>query len=97
MAYVMYEDVPSGLDDPNFCFGSADDTALLISDHGQLFELNVVGAFIWDLLDGRRTVGEIIERLAESFDVDRATAERDLMQILQELFARGMVVQVEAA
>ena len=52
---------------------------------GELKTLNPVGAFILDLLDGKRTVEDIVARLVDAYRVERADAERDTLAFLEDL------------
>lgn len=52
-----------------------------------IYNLSRVGAFIWELLDGRRAGAEIVEAMLGRFDVDRATAERDYGDFLAMLLS----------
>lgn len=47
---------------------------------------------IWVLLDGRRTVAEVIDVIVGEFDVDRETAEADTVELLEALFEKGLIV-----
>ena len=58
---------------------------------GELKTLNPVGGFILKLLDGNRTVGEIVDRVVETYQVDRPDAERDTLAFLQELALHEVV------
>ncbi len=55
-----------------------------IADMDSLYRLNDTGAFIWDSIDGRRNIGEIINMLVEEFDVERDEAEKDILLFLLE-------------
>lgn len=61
---------------------------------GELKTLNPVGGFILDLLDGTRSVGEVVDRVVEAHQVERSQAERDTVAFLEEL-ARHEVVTLE--
>ncbi|MBI3030215.1 MAG: PqqD family protein [Candidatus Rokubacteria bacterium] len=56
--------------------------------------LNPVGSRVWELIDGRRDVEEIIEEIVQEFDVAAAEAGRDVMGFIQELLDRGLVTSV---
>jgi methyltransferase-like protein len=58
---------------------------------GELKTLNPVGGFILDLLDGTRTVEQVVERVVEEFQVERADAERDAKAFLEELYNQEIV------
>ena len=56
-----------------------------IADMTSLYTLNETGAFIWEKIDGKRTVGEIIRSLTEEFDVDNETASDDVFSFINEM------------
>jgi hypothetical protein len=56
-----------------------------VGDLDSVFTLNDVGAFIWGLIDGKKTVEQILERILEEFDVTREQAKRDLTEFLAHL------------
>lgn len=58
---------------------------------GIYYGLDPVGAFAWALLERPRTVAELRDAVAAEFDVDAPTAERDLLALLDEMAARGLV------
>ena len=60
-------------------------------DLESIFTLNDVGARIWDLLDGDRSVEEIIEVIATEYAVDRETAAGDVAGFLDQLEHIGAV------
>jgi hypothetical protein len=51
----------------------------------QVFALNPVGAFIWDLLDGARPLSEIRRRVLAAFDTSDAVAEADIREFVESL------------
>jgi hypothetical protein len=52
---------------------------------------NDVATEIWGLVDGRRSVGQIVERIVADFEVDRAQAEQDVLAFVQLLDERGLL------
>ncbi|PLX84651.1 MAG: hypothetical protein C0617_07370 [Desulfuromonas sp.] len=59
-----------------------------------IYNLNEVGALIWQLLDGQRTAAEIGEQIVSEFEVDPARAEADLLELLQQLESVGAITPV---
>lgn len=57
-----------------------------------LHSFNEVASRVWVLLDGERTVSEVVDMVVGEFDVDRATAEADTLELLEELLAKGLIV-----
>jgi hypothetical protein len=68
-----------------------DAIVLLDMRAGLYFSLDNVGAAIWQLLQQPRTVKDICDALLEQFDVTPDTCRRDLVGLLRELEARGLV------
>ncbi len=56
-----------------------------IADMNSIFTLNETGAYIWENIDGQKTVGEIIELVENEFDIDHPTAERDVLEFLESM------------
>lgn len=64
---------------------------LLDQDEGELFRLTPVGAAIWEVLDGQRTVLDVIASVQEVFDVSPATAKKDVISFLKQLRRYGLI------
>lgn len=45
-------------------------------------KLNETGSLIWELCDGTHTVEEIIEKLAQEYDITKREAEQDVISFL---------------
>jgi len=54
-------------------------------------ELDEIGAFVWEMCDGRTTVREMIARLSERHRIGRKEAEVSLTAFLKSLMRRGLV------
>jgi hypothetical protein len=55
-----------------------------------------VGARLLDLIDGRRSVGELLELLVAEYDVAPPELERDVASYLEEILALGLVLPADA-
>ena len=64
------------------------------SEVDALYCLNDVGARIWELIDGERTVSHIGETIAEEYDVDARTAEQDVVEFFVQLMEVGALSEV---
>lgn len=53
--------------------------------------LNRTARDVWDLLDGRRTVGAIVDQLAATYAVDRSTVRAGTVELLHALRASTLV------
>lgn len=56
-----------------------------VGDLESIYTLNEVGAFIWELIDGKRKVKDIRKMIVEEFDVDEKKAEKDLIEFISQL------------
>jgi len=55
------------------------------------YGLDDVGARIWDLLQTRRTLSEILDVLVTEYEVPRERAAADLSALVADLQGRGLV------
>lgn len=72
------------------------DTEALVVDvkGGLLYPLNTVGARIWELCDGARSVDEIVAALAAEFAASEATIRGDAVEFIERL-ADAKLVSIE--
>lgn len=56
-----------------------------IADMDSVYTLNETGAFIWELIDGIKTVEEITEMLGDEFDIDKKTATADVLAFIEKM------------
>ena len=66
-----------------------------LADMQKIFALNPVAEFVWDLLDGRNSVGEMVEKVVSEFEVERKQAEADLDEFVIDLLNAGLIVEAE--
>jgi len=55
------------------------------ADLDEIFNLNAVGAFIWERWDGRNSGEAIIRAMVDHFEVDLATAQADYQSFARKL------------
>ena len=58
--------------------------------------LNEVGARIWSLADGTRTIEQITTLLCEEYQVDAIQAQSDVLEFIGELVKRGMLLAADS-
>jgi hypothetical protein len=63
-----------------------------IADMNSVYTLNETGAFIWEQIDGKRNVEEIINELTIEYDIDKQNAESDVFTFI-EAMSKYLVVQ----
>jgi len=56
-----------------------------IADMNSVYTLNETGAFIWEHVDGRKNVGDIIHALLTEYDTDYETARRDVLLFVENM------------
>ena len=56
-----------------------------IADMNSVYTLNETGAFIWELIDGKKEVEEIISELTKEYDIDVSTARADVMDFVEKM------------
>ena len=64
-----------------------------VGDADALFTLNDTGAAVWELLDGERTLADVVDVVGRRFDVPRAEVEGDVLEFAADLIARGFAVE----
>jgi hypothetical protein len=72
------------------------EAVVVLPEQGRVKVLNEVGARVWDLADGSRTVAEIIEVLVGEYAADPGVIEQDVLAFLAQLVAvEGVTLQAE--
>lgn len=56
-----------------------------IADMTSVYTLNETGAFIWELIDGKKNVEEIISALTSEYDTDNKTASEDVFSFIDNM------------
>jgi len=67
------------------------EAVIVLPDKGEVKVLNEVGAHIWTLADGSRSVREIAAEVADKYDVSLPQAEADTLEFLHELRAKALL------
>jgi hypothetical protein len=71
--------------------GVPDKLVLLTPDDGSYFALNDVGARVWELCDGTRSVRDIVATVADEFDAPITVIEVDVVELLDDLASERLV------
>jgi hypothetical protein len=70
-----------------------EDEIYICSDDGETMHvLADVAADIWQACDGAQTVGDIEELLLAAYDVDPETLAADLVEYLEDLQAKKLII-----
>lgn len=66
--------------------------AVIVSvDESEVIHLNQLGAEIWNSIDGKKSVGEIVDYIYDTFEVEEKTAKRDTLEFLEKLIKKKVV------
>ncbi len=80
---------------PTMAWRVIDGEAVILSMETKVLRgLNPVGSRVWELIDGQRSVEEIVGVIVEEFDVAPREAAPDVRGFVQELLDRGLVTPV---
>ncbi|UCF80653.1 MAG: PqqD family protein [Acidobacteriota bacterium] len=67
------------------------EAVVFLPGKGQVRILNKLGTAVWELVDGERTVSEIVEEICKKYDVEHEVAERDALEFLKTLQDKELV------
>ena len=68
-----------------------DEAVLLNLDSGLYFGLDPIGTRIWNLLAERQSLPQIVSAIMAEYDVDDEQCQADLLKLLGDLEAQGLV------
>ena len=78
--------------DPNVLAKRVGDEIVLVHlETNRIFELNRTAASLWDALAAGSTRGELEERLAVEFDIERDALAREIDDLLGQLTSEGLI------
>jgi len=66
-----------------------------VGDLESIYTLNEVATRVWELIDGKKKVKEIKDKIVEEFEVTPQEAEKDLTNLLKQLLAVGAIMKVQ--
>jgi hypothetical protein len=61
-------------------------------DSGSCYGFDKIATHIWKLVETPKTVSELCEILISEYNVDAQTCEHDVLDLLEELCAEGLLV-----
>lgn len=56
-----------------------------IADMNSVYTLNETGAFIWEQIDGKKSVKDLIDALISEYEIDKETATEDVFSFIEDL------------
>lgn len=73
-----------------------DGEAILINlTNGMYYSMDLVGGFVWELIEAGHGLNTIIEAVVRRYDVSDATAAEDIKQLAQQLLDEKIVFAAE--
>lgn len=68
---------------------------ILSVERGSYYGLDDIGSEIWHQMATPVSVSALCDTLAAKYDADRATIERDVLALLENLVAEGLVARAD--
>ena len=62
-----------------------------VGDLDAIYNLNETGAFIWEQIDGRKSVTQVVEAVRGEFEVALEQAEKETSEFIAALETAGMI------
>jgi len=62
-----------------------------VADMESVYTLDSVGVDIWKLIDGERTLPDILDALLGEYDVEAEVLSRDLDEFIEQLESAGVI------
>ena len=56
-----------------------------IADMNSVYTLNETGAFIWELIDGKKNIEELINAVVTKYDADFSIATKDVFSFINNM------------
>ena len=70
------------------------EAVILRQTDGEVLVLNPVGSRLLELVDGKRSVGELIDQMLEEFEVDCDSLAQDVDAFIGELTDAGVLEEI---
>lgn len=65
-----------------------------IADMDSVYTLNETGAFIWEHIDGKRSLSEITDLLVQEYEIEYETAQTDVVSFIENMKAYLIVTEM---
>jgi hypothetical protein len=62
-----------------------------VGDLDSIYTLNEVGTMIWQLIDGQKSIGQIVQAVRQTYDVEPEEVEKDTGDFLHSLEQAGLI------
>lgn len=73
-----------------------DGEAILINlSNGMYYSMDMVGGFVWELIEAGQDLDSIIEAVTKRYDASEATVKQDIEQLVQQLIDEKVVFSAD--
>jgi hypothetical protein len=62
-----------------------------VGDLDSIYTLNEVGTMIWQLIDGQKSIGQIVQAVRQTYDVEPEEVKKDTADFLHSLEQAGLI------
>ena len=62
-----------------------------VADMNKVFNLNEVGSFIYDSIDGEKSVEDVVNKLQCTYEVSRETVLSDVKDFITDMVSKGVL------
>lgn len=69
------------------------ETVLIFPERGQIKVINETGRMIWDLIDGKSSIGVIVDQIEKNYSIPRSQAEIDVLSFIN-LFIERKIIKI---
>lgn len=67
------------------------ETIILTESGEELHTLDQTGTYVWSEIDGKKTLGQILDKLCDEYDVTRDRAQADLQEFIGALEEKQII------
>jgi hypothetical protein len=65
--------------------------SILLSNNGEIFDINSTTADVWNLIDGKRNLNQITDELSVLYSLESEEIKMDIVELLRELLKQGFI------
>ncbi len=81
-------------DDDRLAWRIIDGECIIMNpDAGSVFNLNEVGARIWELLEDNRKIEKVVACITNEFDINIQQAREDTLSFIKQLLGNNFVIK----
>jgi len=68
------------------------ETIILTESGEQLHTLDQTGTYVWSEIDGKKSLGQILDGICDEYDVSRERAQADLLEFIDALEEKQIII-----